>query len=82
MLDHWLYIGLFLLVALLLPGAAILLASLALQGLVTPWVLLMLTAATGLGMVLHGPTWQASIPELVPRHSLASAIALGSRPSS
>lgn len=57
---------------------AVLLATLALQGLVTPWVLLMLTAATGLGMVLHGPTWQASIPELVPRHSLASAIALGS----
>ncbi|WP_164102188.1 MFS transporter [Candidatus Laterigemmans baculatus] len=57
---------------------AVLLATLAFQGWVTPWVLLMLTAATGLGMVLHGPTWQASIPELVPRHSLASAIALGS----
>jgi NADH:ubiquinone oxidoreductase subunit 3 (subunit A) len=27
MLDHWLYIGLFLLVALVLPGAAILIAS-------------------------------------------------------
>lgn len=58
--------------------AAATLATLTLLGLVTPWVLLLLTGAIGLGMVLHGPTWQAAIPDLVPRRSLASAVALGS----
>ena len=59
-------------------AAAATLATLTFLGLVTPWVLLLLTAAIGLGMVLHGPTWQAAIPDLVPRKSLASAVALGS----
>lgn len=45
---------------------------------VTPPLLLALTVASGIGMVLHTPTWQASIPELVPRSQLTNAIALGS----
>jgi MFS family permease len=57
---------------------ALLLASLTLLGLVTPGILLALTMAAGLGMVVHAPSWQASIPELVPRSQLTSAIALGS----
>jgi MFS family permease len=58
--------------------SAVILATLTGFGLVTPPVLLALTAATGLGMVLHAPSWQASVPELVPRSQLTSAIALGS----
>jgi MFS family permease len=59
-------------------SVAALLATLTCLGLVTPVVLLALTSAMGLGMVLHAPTWQASVPELVPREQLSSAIALGS----
>lgn len=45
---------------------------------ITPIGLLVLTIVMGLGAVLHVPTWQASIPELVPRSHLPQAIALGS----
>ncbi len=54
------------------------LATLTAMGLVTSWVLLGLTFCVGIGMTLHVPTWQASIPELVPRAQLSRAIALGS----
>lgn len=54
------------------------LASLTLAGAITPWFLLSLTFVIGLGMVLHVPTWQASMPELVPRPQLSRAVALGS----
>lgn len=57
---------------------AVTLATLTFLDAVTPTVLLLLTAAAGLGMVIHAPSWQASIPELVPRSQLTSAIALGS----
>ncbi len=45
---------------------------------ITPVGLLALTIVMGLGAVLHVPTWQATIPELVPRNHLPQAIALGS----
>ncbi len=54
------------------------LATLTASGLVTSWLLLALTFAIGLGLTLHVPTWQASVPELVPRTQLSRAIALGS----
>ncbi|MCC9599391.1 MFS transporter [Stieleria sp. JC731] len=54
------------------------LAILAATGVVTAWVLLGLTFLIGLGLTLHVPTWQASIPELVERKQLSRAIALGS----
>lgn len=44
----------------------------------TPWVLLVLTFALGLGAALNGPAWQAIMPELVPHGELAEAIALNS----
>lgn len=47
-------------------------------GTITPQWLLVLTAIMGLGMVIHVPTWQASIPELVPREQIPQAVALGS----
>lgn len=61
-----------------LLAAASYLAVLCYTQRITPAGLLLLTLATGLGMVLHTPTWQASIPELVPRRQLIAAIALGS----
>ncbi len=45
---------------------------------ITPLGLLLLTVVMGFGVVLHVPTWQASIPEIVPRNHLPQAIALGS----
>ena len=55
-----------------------LLAVLTLFGGINSWLLLALTFALGLGMVVHVPTWQASIPELVPKSNLRRAVALGS----
>ena len=54
------------------------LAVLTASGVMTSWLLLALTFVIGLGLTLHVPTWQASIPELVPRAQLSRAIALGS----
>lgn len=54
------------------------LGMLTLADVITPWMLLGLTFVIGLGMVLHVPTWQASVPELVPRAQLSRAVALGS----
>lgn len=45
---------------------------------ISPIGLLGLTVMMGIGTVLHVPTWQASIPEIVPRKHLPQAIALGS----
>jgi predicted MFS family arabinose efflux permease len=58
--------------------AASLLAVLALAGLVTPWVLLALIFAVGVGQTLTSPTWQTLQPELVAPADRAQAIALGS----
>ena len=54
------------------------LAALTFQQRITPWSLLGLTFLIGLGMVIHIPTWQASTPELVPKHQIGRAVALGS----
>ena len=56
--------------------AAALLGTLTLAGRVTPWLLLGLTFAIGLGSAMTGPAWQAIVPELVPRRDLPAAIAL------
>jgi MFS family permease len=48
---------------MLLAAAA--LGLLALNGLVTPWVLLALIFALGTGQALTSPTWQTMQPELV-----------------
>jgi predicted MFS family arabinose efflux permease len=58
--------------------AAALLAGLALAGLVTPWVLLALIFAVGVGQTLTSPTWQTLQPELVAPEDRTQAIALGS----
>ena len=57
---------------------AALLGVLTVEGLVTPWILLLLTFVLGIGAALNNPAWQASLPELVKRHELSAAIALNS----
>jgi MFS family permease len=57
--------------------AAAVLAGLALAGLVTPWVLLALIFAVGVGQTLTSPTWQTLQPELVAPEDRTQAIALG-----
>lgn len=58
--------------------AAALLGILTLFGIASPWMLLILTFALALGTALNGPAWQATVPDLVPRRELSSAIALNS----
>lgn len=70
--------GLLLSTQLLMLLSAASLAVLTAAGAMTSWLLLALTFVIGLGLTLHVPTWQATIPELVPRPQLSRAIALGS----
>ncbi|KQY89795.1 MFS transporter [Brevundimonas sp. Root1423] len=62
---------------LILAGAASL-AAITWSGLITPPLLLALTAVMGLGAALGAPAFQAIVPELVGKPSLADAIALNS----
>jgi MFS family permease len=62
--------------AMLVVSAA--LAVLAWRGLVTPWLLLVLTFLLGTGAALYGPAWQSSVREQVPRPDLPAAVALNS----
>ena len=59
-------------------GAAALLGVLTLAGRTGPYTLLALTFALGLGNAMNGPAWQATVPQLVPREQLPSAVALNS----
>jgi MFS family permease len=59
-------------------AAAATLGVVTLTGSVTPWTLLGLTFAIGLGSGLTGPTWQAIQPELVELNEIPQAAALGS----
>lgn len=60
-----------------LATAALAMALLAATGEMRPPLLLMLTFALGVGAALTWPTYQALIPDLVPRTELSSASALG-----
>ena len=57
---------------------AALLAALTLSDDVTPWILLALTFAVGLGRAVTAPSWQAIQPQLVGRELIPQAAALGS----
>jgi MFS family permease len=52
------------------------LSGLTFHNVVTPWVLLTLTFALGLGAALDAPAWQAIVSELVPRSDLQAAVTL------
>jgi MFS family permease len=58
--------------------AAALLSGFALTGWIGPCWLLVLTCLLNVGAAMNGPTWQAIVPELVPREQLPVAIALNS----
>jgi MFS family permease len=58
-------------------AAAVALGALALAGLVTPWTLLGLIFALGVGTALTAPTWQTLQPELVSPAERPQAISLG-----
>ena len=58
-----------------LCGAA-LLTLLALMGLLTPNLLLLLCFAVGCGMALMGPAWQSAVNEQVPPEAVPAAVAL------
>jgi predicted MFS family arabinose efflux permease len=47
-------------------------------GGITPAALLLFTLAMGVGTAMVNPAWQSTVPQLVPRAELASAVALNS----
>jgi MFS family permease len=55
---------------------AIVLAAATLAGVMTPWLLLLLTFALSAGDAFETPTWRAILPEVVHKDDLASASAL------
>jgi MFS family permease len=61
----------------LMLAAAAALGALAIAGLVTPWTLLALLFAVGIGQALTSPTWQTLQPELVDPAERTQAISLG-----
>jgi MFS family permease len=65
-------------VQLLLIAASAALMVLAWSGLLSVGALFGLTLVGGIGAALIAPTWQAIVPDLVPRRDLRSAVALNS----
>lgn len=57
-------------------ASASVMGVLTLAGIVTPWLLLLLTFILGLGTAMNSPAWQAIVPELVPRRELPAAVTL------
>jgi MFS family permease len=57
-------------------GVALLLAILTIAGVMSPWILLVLTFALSAGDAFETPAWRAILPELVPKEDLAAASAL------
>jgi MFS family permease len=57
-------------------GVALLLAILTIAGVMSPWILLLLTFALSAGDAFETPAWRAILPELVPKEDLAAASAL------
>lgn len=57
-------------------GVALILAILAIAGVMSPWILLVLTFALSAGDAFETPTWRAILPELVLKEDLAAASAL------
>lgn len=75
LLDRrWLLIG----VQAFLGTVSFALVVLTAFGFMTPWLLLALVLAGGVGAALAAPAWQSSVPEMVPRSDLRAAVALNS----
>lgn len=54
------------------------LSVMALEGWLTPWLLLGFTFLIGCGTALHNPSWQASMGDIVTRDELSAAVSLNS----
>lgn len=57
---------------------SIVLAIMAYEGLLSPWLLLGFTFLIGCGTALHNPSWQASMGDIVSREELSAAVSLNS----
>src|ERR1700733_10568035 len=57
-------------------AVAIVLTVATIAGLMTPWLLLLLTLGLSIGDALESPTWRAIFPELVDKEQLPAALAL------
>ncbi len=57
---------------------SVVLAFMAFENLLSPWLLLMFTFLIGCGTALHNPSWQATMGDIVPRDDLPTAVALNS----
>jgi len=55
---------------------AAVLAVTTISGVITPWLLLLLTFSLSMGDAIEAPTWRAILPELVNRDDLSAALAL------
>jgi MFS family permease len=58
-------------------GVAATLGILTITGRTTPWILLSLAFALGVGAAVNAPAWEAITPELVSRSDLPAAVTLG-----
>lgn len=58
-------------------GVGIVLTILTILGLMSPWLLLVLTFAISAGDAFEAPSWRAVLPELVSKDELTAASALG-----
>jgi MFS family permease len=65
-------------VQVLLCVVSLTLAVVTALGVMTPWLLIALVLAGGVGAALAAPAWQSSVPEMVPRADLSAAVALNS----
>lgn len=61
-----------------MAAISLLLAIVAWQGWLTPWMLLAFTFLIGAGQALYNPPWQASMGDLVPREDLPAAVTMNS----
>ncbi|MCB1342101.1 MAG: MFS transporter, partial [Pseudooceanicola sp.] len=59
-------------------AVSVVLAVLAYEGLLTPWVLLSFTFLIGCGTAMNNPSWQASVGDIVTREELPAAVSVNS----
>ena len=57
---------------------SVILVILAWMNLLSPWLLLAFTFLIGCGNALNAPSWQATVGDIVPRGTIASAVAMNS----
>jgi MFS family permease len=57
---------------------SLILFALAWFGLITPWLLLLLTFLLGCGTAMNAPAWQASVGDVVARDQVPAAVAINS----